>query len=258
MLNEIPARLRAHADRLKADAEAARTALAAFERERLVAGGAAALEAKAADAKAALDAAEAKLATQREELTRLDEAHAKAVESGNSLPEAAVSLLAEADAQQDLRELYREAQRTATPADEAILRRIEATDQALLRADREVRAARDQILVLAQRRSELERARGDFRRRGYDGPWGGFEDNGRLQDTLGRVLTGALGGAVLGGILQDSWRPRQTPFDPDFGGGAGFPLPMPGNGGGWGGGSPGGSSGGMGGGDDGFSTGGSF
>lgn len=247
MLNEIPARLHEHAERRKQEAEAARQDLARFERERLVAGGIAPLEETAAAAKAALDTADAKLASMQSELARLDEAHAQAVATGSRIPEEAVTLVADSDAQEDLRELYREARQTATPADEAIVRRIEETDRALLRANQEVQRVRELLETMALRRGELERERGDFRRRGHHGPWGEIDDRGQLGDTLGRVLTGAIKGAVLGGILRDGWRPRHGP--PDFGGGPGFPFPGPG--GGWSG-PP------SGGGGDGFKTGGSF
>lgn len=62
MLNQIPNRLRAHADRLAAERETERQKLGAFEQGCLIEAGGGPLQKKAVEAKAALDASEAEVA----------------------------------------------------------------------------------------------------------------------------------------------------------------------------------------------------
>jgi hypothetical protein len=150
---------------------------------------------------------------------------------------------------------------TPTPEDEAIVRRIEATDGAIRRAEREADGIRAKMRDLAQRRAAIEQERDAFRRQGYDNPYGRF-DNGSV---IGSVLGGVLGGMIQGGVLRDvfngGYHRQPSPWDSDFGGGV---FPPQDSGGDWigGGSSDGGWIGGGGsqgdGQGDGFETGGSF
>jgi hypothetical protein len=257
LLNEIPLRLREHAERIGKEVEAERARLTAVERGALVAAGIEPLEAAARDAKTALDEAERKLAEARVVLTDFDRRHDTSVLEGDVPFKEAVELLARADAEQDLQALYRQARATPTPQDDAIVRRIEATETGLGTAEQEMGRIRQQLRSLAQRRAEIERERDAFRQRGYDNPYGTIGNETVVMNVLGGVLAGMIKGAVLGQILNQGYHRRSSPWDSDFGGG--------GDGGGWigGGGSTGGggfSTGGSfrGGGGGGFRTGGSF
>jgi hypothetical protein len=255
LLNEIPLRLREHADRIAKEVEAERARLTAVERGALVAAGVEPLEAAARDAKAALDEAEAKLTEARAVLTDFDRRHDASVLEGDVPFKEAVELLAKSDAEQDLQALYREARATSTPQDDAIVRRIEATEAAIGDAEQEMGRIRQSLRALAHRRAEVERERDVFRQRGYDNPYGTIGNEAVLMNVLGGILTGILQGAVLGQVLNQGYHRRSSPWDSDFGGG-GFPFPGGGGGSiGGGGFSTGGSFGGGGGG---FRTGGGF
>ena len=261
LLNEIPQRLREHAQRMKAEIANARARLTTVEREALVKAGIEPLAARARAAKADLDQAERRLAEAKAALATLDREHDASVLQGEGPYRDAVELLASADAQENLHVLYREAMATPTPEDEAIVRRIEATDGAIRRAEREADGIRAKMRDLAQRRAAIEQERDAFRRQGYDNPYGRF-DNGSV---IGSVLGGVLGGMIQGGVLRDvfngGYHRQPSPWDSDFGGGV---FPPQDSGGDWigGGSSDGGWIGGGGsqgdGQGDGFETGGSF
>jgi len=266
MLNEIPRRLKEHAERVRAEIEPEQARLRAVERAELVKAGVETLERQAAEAKARLDEAERALARTKAVLAESDREHDAAVTIGDDpVYRQAVELLATADARQDLHELYREAMRTPSPKDEAIVRRIEATEQAIGAAEQEMGAIRRRMQEIAERRVAIEHERDEFRRRGYDGPRGSFGNEQILGQVLGGVLGGVLSSTVLRDVFRDNYHRSGGPWDSDFGGG--FPFPTD-QGGGW---SGGGSSGGGPWGDisdgvfdgagdsgDGFRTGGSF
>jgi chromosome segregation ATPase len=245
LLNEIPERLREHARRIIDDLRTVRSQLTALERQALVAAGIPPLEEKAAQGKEAVEEAERRLAEARSALSDLDRTHDASVLEGDALYREAVAVLAAADEREDLNQLYEEALRTPTPQDEAIVRRIQATDVMINRALRQAADAHRQLKETAQRRAMIEQEWDELRSQGYDTPYGTFGNEAALSNVLGGVLTGAIGGAILGQVLRGGFHHGPSPWDSGFGGGIPFPQP-----GGFG---TGGSFGG-----GGFRTGGSF
>lgn len=250
LLNEIPLRLREHANRLKDDLETEQARLLDLETGALARAGIAPLQAQAAQAKAALDAAERKLGDAQAEAQRLDLG-----ENGASSPEGpyreSIELLARAAEAKDLQVLYKEAAATPAPEDEAIVRRIEDAEAAIGRTEREIGRIRGEMAELARRRAQIEHERDAFRRQGYDDPRGTFGNEHVLANVLGGVLGGIIQSTVLRDVLSQGSGRAPSPWDSDFGGRAGSPFPP---GGGDGGGFDGGGSGS----DDGFTTGGRF
>jgi len=129
-----------------------------------------------------------------------------------------------ADAQESLQALYREAMATPAPEDDAIVRRIEATDGAVRRAEREMDGIRARLRDLAQRRATIERERDVFRQQGYDQPYGRFDNGSTIGKVLGGILGGVIGSAVLRDTLNGGYNRQPGPWDSDFGGG--FPFPQ--------------------------------
>ncbi len=275
MLNEIPLRLREHAERRKAAIETERQGLAQAEMAALAEVGAGDLAAKVEAARSALIEAERQLSDRKRKLEAFESDHAAAAE--DPVYEKAVAILAEADARDDLRELQRQAAQTRTDEDDRIVRQIAAIDQKLAKAEADVDNIRAEARDLAKRRAEIERERDHFRGRGYDNPYGGFGNGDALGSILGGILQGALQGSILRDALRDGFRQRDNPWGGGPSGGSVFgPWTVPDNrstppsgGGQWvppwldGGGSSGGGSfgggsigGGSGGGGDGFRTGG--
>jgi hypothetical protein len=280
MLSEIPLRLQEHAEAQGAMVEVYREAVTQLEAQGLNRDGMPKLVARLATARAALSDADKRLDEARQRLAAVDAARDADASGESDGPLAsALALMAAQDAQDDVRTLLAEARRTATPADEALVKRIENIDGRIAGAERELtelrRAARD----LARRRAEVEQTRDRFRRSGLDHPHTRFPNDGAIADALGGVLSGALKGAILWDILRGGYTTQAPQGRPDFGGGFPFPIPggfgggstsgdgwhNPGSSGSW---SPmpdppsgnwgGGGGGGGGGGSDEFTTGGRF
>ena len=272
MLNEIPARLREHAERCKADKEAQSEKLVAIEREGLKQAGSEPVEAQLVAARSTLADADQRLTDADAATKELDQERAKLLtESQSSIYQQAVDILAQADAAEGLQSLRRSAAQTRSDADDAILTQIEAIDARIEEAERQAADLRTQAAELARRRADLEAQRDEFRRRGYDNPMGQFTNEQAIGNVLGDILKGVVQGAVLGQVLNGGYGQRAPRADGGFGGNGGFTFPgsgggqappgpwiQPGqSGGGWGP-SSGSSSGGGSGGDDSFRTGGTF
>jgi chromosome segregation ATPase len=269
MLNEIPKRLREHAERCRAAVDTEQAKLVAIEKDALKQAGSGPLELKLGAAREALVAADRQLKEAEASLTALEkERDDKLGERESSVYRQAIAIVADADSREDIRELYREASLTRTPDDDALVARIESINAATAKAQGQVEQLRRDVQTLARRRVELDQQQAEFRRRGWDNPYGQFGNEVVIGDVLGGILKGAIQGHVLGEVLRGGYSQRPPRADPDFGGSGGFNFPFPGGGGGgsWGGGGGGSSGGGIdigdwiggGGGGDGFRTGGGF
>jgi hypothetical protein len=246
LLNEIPDRLREHAQRIGAELREAQAQLTSVERAALAKAGTEAAETRAADARAALEEADRRLHDARSLAAGMDRAYEGSVSANDTPFREAIDVLAAADERQDLKSLYEEALRTPTREDEQIVRQLQTIDTKITAAVRRAVDAHQQLQETAGRRATVEQEWSEFRRRGYDNPSGSFGNEGVLGNVLGGILTGAISGAVLGEVLRGGFHQGPSPWDSDFGGGLPFPQP---------GGSDDGGS--IGGGGD-FETGGSF
>jgi hypothetical protein len=229
MLTEIPKRLREHAARQRAIAMERKTKLSQIERRAMVETGIEGAERALAAARQALAAAEAEFQRRRDLLRTADEQRAALLAEGEDPAyHEAMSTIVAGDSQDNLATLYREARRTATPADEAIVRRLEDIDEKISKADEEVASLRRSARDLARRRTEVERARDRFRDAGYDHPHTTFGNDGDLARVLQQVLRGAIRSGLLWELLRRGYGYRRPRGRPDFGGS--FPFPIPGGG----------------------------
>jgi hypothetical protein len=128
-----------------------------------------------------------------------------------------------------LRELYQEAVRTPSSADDQAISSISAAREALAKTDGEVTQIRAEIREMARRRTELEGARDRARRVGYDDPRGTF---GGGPEVIGEVIAGILRGVLRGRdldrVFRNSYRYPAPRADYDFGGwrsGPSWPSP---------------------------------
>ncbi len=241
MLLEIPQRLGEHANGKRAAANTLKSALGDHERNAMVAAGIEPKERALMEARHKLAAAEATVDAKRTQLKAIDEVREALLKTGSDPGYGdALKTIAQADAQDAIAVLYAEARRTATPADEAMVQRIEQIDGTFAGIERELGEIRRTAQALAQRRIELENTRERFRGAGYDHPSVVFGN----EVDIGRVLAGILEGAVRSGILWDILRggygTRPSRSRPTFGAPTfPFPFPMPGggndgpSGGGW-------------------------
>jgi chromosome segregation ATPase len=240
-LIEIPFRLREHAVARRKAVDEPQAALAEIERRVMLEAGVDEKERTLAEVRHRLAAIDDTVEKKREMLRKVDESRTALV-AGTSDPayEKALATIASADAEDSLANLYAEARRTHTDADEAIVSRLEAIDAKIAKTESEVAELRRQALDLARRRGEMERVRDRFRSTGYDHPQSTFDNEGDIAGVLKKVLEGAVRSGVLWALLRQRHQSRPTRGStgfglPDFP----LPFPMPGNradhtrGGGW-------------------------
>jgi hypothetical protein len=224
MLNQIPDRLNEHAKRVGAELEGERQKLAAFQQDKLLAAGARPLQEKVAKAKTALDAIEAEFSRASQSFEVLDRKYdAIAGQDNQGAFTQAINLMVENDSRDDVVTLYREAARTKTNEDRAIVEKIDQLTKAIARADQEIAQLRGQIREVAAKRVEIQQVRNEFRQRGYDYPGTTFGNEVTINDILGGILEGAIKGAVLGQVLNQGY---QRPPASNWGGGPARPGPM--------------------------------
>jgi hypothetical protein len=255
MLQEIPTRLREHAKSKQEDVEAAKDRLGEIERRALVAGGAEPLETDTEARRTAATAAETAVAKLTAELQQIEADRQKALGGGEEAAYGgAVEILVQGLAREDLRQLYQDAARTKTDADDRAIASISTAREALQKADGEVSQIRIEIREMARRRTELEGARDRARSQGYDNPMGDFGSQTVIGEVIAGILRGALRGGDLDRVFRDNYRRPRPRVDIDFGGlGRGSRS----RGGGFGGGGFGGGAR-RGGGGGGWRTGGNF
>ncbi len=225
-LIEIPLRLREHATAKRDQAKERAAALADVERRAMTDAGIDALERALAEARHKHAAADRTVEDKHGIMRKLDEEHTALAATGRDAAyREALDAIATADTQDDVSVLYREARRTPTDADDTIVRKVEATDTGIKRADEEIADLRRTARDLASRRTDVERTRDRFRKAGYDHPNATFGNDGDIADMLKSVLGGAAG-SLLWDLLRSGYNYRPPRSPPDFGGPT-FPFPLP-------------------------------
>ncbi len=263
-LNEIPDRLREHANGLKSAAEAEFSALKKLDTEAREADGIPPLEQRVVEEQARLDAIDLRIGESETEHQALLARKSAFASGEDDHTRKAIEYLATEFQRDDLMELRREALATPYPDDDLIVNRLLQREDQRRQQEASVQGLRETIRQQQQRLAELEALRSDFKRSRYDRAGSTFGDDAMIAMMLGQFLNGMLDRRLLWKVLQEqqSYRPQRS--DPSFGSG-GF-----GRGSVWGGGigdvvgSPrrggfgGGGFGGGGGGGGGFRTGGGF
>jgi len=268
-LNEIPVRLREHADGLAAAAERELAALKALDEAARAADGIPALEATVAEEQARLDTVDARIARAESDGQALTVRKALFAAGEDRHTKQAVDYLVAELARDDLMELRREALSTPLPEDDLIVARMLGREDERRQAESSAPSLRQTVADQHKRLSELEALRADFKRSRYDRAGSTFGDDALVAMMLGQFLNGLLDRENLWRILREQQRYRPEQSDPTFGSGGfgrgtvwgggvgdlGDIFSRRGGGGGFGG---GGRGGGFGGGGGGFRTGGGF
>ncbi|MGE5511037.1 MAG: hypothetical protein ACM31O_07295 [Bacteroidota bacterium] len=231
-LIEIPLRLKEHAAAKRGLAGARKAALSEIERRAMVSAGVDAKEQVLARARHELAAADEAAESKRAELKKIDDERAVLMSNGsNPAYDEALTTIASADSKDDLATLYREARRTASGADEAIVKRVETVDAAIAKVDAEIAGLRRSAHELARRKLEVEQVRDRFRGAGYDHPHTTFGNDVDIADVLKGIVIGAIRSGVLWDLLRQGYGSRPPRGRPDFGApNFPFPFPIPGGG----------------------------
>jgi hypothetical protein len=207
ILNEIPMRLREHADQLQEDIDAERQKLSVLEDAAIDAhGGKEARETadRSEEIMSAIDARLIELEDKRDELVHRQR---KLSQGQNPAYREAVDLLASGLQREGLEDLYAAARQTATREDDQIVRKIDAVRSEIVSLETELHASKDRLKMLAARRRELEDIEWEFKQKRYDRPSFDFDDD-LVEDLLGEFLKGAITASSYWGKWQDAQKYR--------------------------------------------------
>ncbi|MCF4097447.1 hypothetical protein [Maritalea mediterranea] len=203
ILNEIPMRLREHAEHLQDDIETERQKLDALEDAAFDAHGgkeARELADRSEEIISAIDARLVELEDQRDELVHRQR---KFSEGQNPAFREAVDMLASGLQREGLEDLYAAARQTATREDDQIVRKIDAVRSEIVTLETEINATKDRLKLLAERRRELEDIEWEFKQKRYDRPSFDFDDD-LVEDLLEDFLKGAVSAASYWGKWQQA------------------------------------------------------
>jgi hypothetical protein len=230
-LLDLPVQLRAHADRVGAEADAALAALRQLEEDARAADGIPALVEARAQAEARLVEVDGRIEAAASERRATLEAYETVVAGEDPHTREAVAFLASEFGREDLQALRRAALATPMPEDDAIVARLldlERERTAAASAARELKevATRDR-----GRATDLEELRKRFTGKGFDRPGTTFADPTLIGTLLVQLLNGAVTRDALWRILEQQRRYTPPRSDPTFGSG-GFGRGTPWGGGG--------------------------
>ncbi|MFZ0789190.1 MAG: hypothetical protein WAM94_06180, partial [Chromatiaceae bacterium] len=218
-LNEIPLRLREHADGLKATAEAQFAALRALDEAAREADGIPALEQIVAKEQEQLDAIDRRIAQAESDHQVLVVRRALFATGEDEYTRKAVDFLAAELQRDDLMELRRDALNTPYPEDDLIVSRMLQREDERRQIEANAQSLKETILQQQKRLTELETLRADFKRSRYDRAGSTFGDDAMIAMMLGQFLNGMLDRQNLWRILQEQQRYRPQYSDRSFGSG---------------------------------------
>ena len=206
MLNEIPLRLREHAERQAQIAAAAQDEVIALEKAAIDAGGGRPVREGLEQAEARIaeiDAAIVGLEDQRDEIARTQRDLAQGSDPAFT---GAVGALAEALGREDIRTLLADARETHTAQDDTIVKQIDDARQRAQEEENETRDQKARLKTLASRRRELEDIQYEFKKSGFDNPRSTFREDNLVGDVLNDFLRGGISAASY----WEQWRRSQN------------------------------------------------
>ena len=218
-LQELPVRLREHAQRVAAEADAALEALAALDTAARTEDGIDALVRARDAANDELTASDARL----EELAREREAGFEELErvarGEDGTYQQALTFLASELGREDLQTLRRQALATPFPEDDVVVARLIDLEERRSRAESTLRELKEATARQRQRMRDVEQLRGDFTRGRMDRPGTTFADGTLVGTVLSQFLQGALARDALWRVLEQQRRQAPQRSDPSFGSG---------------------------------------
>ncbi len=206
MLNEIPLRLREHAELQEANVTAAEARLAALEAEAVDAAGGKPMRQAVAQAQAEIDALDTEITTVEDERDDAAAALQALAEGRDPAFESAASELAAALGREDIQTLLADARLTRTGQDDTIVAQIDDVRSRLREEQEESREQQERLKTLAARRRELEDIQWEFKKQRFDDPGSSFKEDRLVGDLLNDFLRGGISAASY----WDQWRKSQN------------------------------------------------
>ncbi len=206
MLNEIPVRLREHAEQQEANVVAAENELTEMEAAAVdIAGGKPIRDAVAA-AQAEIEQIDAEIVACEDQRDAAAKALQELAEGRDPAFADAASTLAEALGREDIKTLLAEARMTRTGQDDTIVAQIDEARARIREEDEESREQRERLKTLAARRRELEDIQWEFKKQRFDDPRSSFREDKLVGDLLNDFLRGGISAASY----WDQWRRSQN------------------------------------------------
>lgn len=206
MLNEIPLRLREHAERQEANVSAAEAELAALQNEAVDGAGGKPIRAAITAAQAEIERLDAEIVAAEDRRDAAANALQGLAEGKDPAFESAAAELAAALGREDIKTLLEEARKTRTGQDDTIVAQIDEARTRLREEDDENREQRERLKTLAARRRELEDIQWEFKKQRFDDPSSSFKEDRLVGDLLDSFLRGGISAASY----WDQWQRSQN------------------------------------------------
>lgn len=206
MLNDIPLRLREHAERQEANAQAAEAGLATLANTAADAAGGKPLRDAKSKAEADVQAIDAAIVEAEDKRNEAGEALQSLTSGSDPALASAAAALAAALGQEDIQTLLAEARRTRTGQDDTIVAQIDESRTRMREEEEESRDLRERSKTLAARRRELEDIQWEFKKQRFDDPRSSF----REEKLVGDLLNDFLRGGISAASYWDQWRKSQN------------------------------------------------
>lgn len=221
MLNEIPLRLREHAERQIENAKAAEAEVDALEMAAIDAAGGKPMREAMTASQQKIDTLDAEIVATEDQRDETAKALGTLSQGGNPAFEGALGELAMALGREDIQTLLAEARKTRTGQDDTIVAQIDDARARAKEEEGETREQNERLKTLAARRRELEDIQWEFKKQRFDDPRSTFRDDKLVGDVLNDFLRGGISAASY----WDQWRRSQnwSAGTSDWGGGVGLP-----------------------------------
>jgi hypothetical protein len=211
MLNDIPLRLREHAERQQEKAEAAIAEVTAIQEAAVDAAG-------GKPVREALKSANERIVEIDAQMVQLEDARDDAAKAQRELAQGgdsaagAIAGLAESLGRADIGTLLADARATHTPEDDVIVKQIDDARSRVAEEELEAREQRTRLKTLAARRRELEDIQYEFKKQGFDDPRSSFREDRLVSDMLNEFLRGGISAATY----WEQWRRSQNWTGPRY------------------------------------------
>ncbi|MCP8885277.1 hypothetical protein NIM87_17340 [Devosia sp. XJ19-1] len=206
MLNEIPLRLREHAELQEANVSAAEARLVAMETAAVDAAGGKPIRQAIAQAQAEIARLDAEITAIEDQRDAAATALQALADGRDPAFENAASELAAALGREDIQTLLDEARKTHTGQDDTIVAQIDDARSRIREEEQESREVKERLKTLADRRRELEDIQWEFKKQRFDDPGSSFKEDRLVGDLLNDFLRGGISAASY----WDQWRRSQN------------------------------------------------
>ncbi|HEV7346409.1 MAG TPA: hypothetical protein VGN60_12345 [Devosia sp.] len=221
MLNEIPLRLREHAERQVHNVQAAEAELDALETQAIDNAGGKPIRDAMQAAQERIESLDDQIVASEDQRDEAAKALGQLSQGGSPAFTEALAALAATLRREDMQTLLAEARSTRTGQDDTLVAQIDDARARAKDEESETRELNERLRTLAARRRELEDIQWEFKKQRFDDPRSTFRDDKLVGDVLNDFLRGGISAASY----WDQWQRSQnwSAGTSDWGGGMGLP-----------------------------------